>query len=112
MRLARHVRASWCAGLLVSLVALVAGVHVVDGLGMGFLYLAPAVALVLPLLAGRFVGADRLIALGAARLRQRRRAAPALAPTGRRASRAVVRGGRLVACCMARRGPPARLRTA
>jgi hypothetical protein len=32
--------------------------------------------------------------------------------TGRRAPRTVIRGGRLVACCMGRRGPPARLRIA
>lgn len=111
MRLARPARRTLYAGLLVALV-LVVGAQVLDGVGSGLLYLAPAVALVLPLLAGRFLGADRLTALSAPPVRKPRRAAPALVATGRRAPRTVVRGGRLVACCLARRGPPARVRIA
>jgi hypothetical protein len=111
MRLARPARRMLYAGLLVALV-LVVGAEVLDGVGIGLLYLAPAVALALPLLAGRFLGADRRTEWSAPPARRPRRGAPALVATGRRAPRTVIRGGRLLACCMGRRGPPARLRIA
>jgi hypothetical protein len=69
------------------------------------LYLAPAVLLALPLLGGRFVG-ERVLAAARGERRRRR---PSTAPTVSRRSPAPVRisGGRLIACALGKRGPPA-----
>jgi hypothetical protein len=79
-----------------------AGLHV-GGLDTGLLCLAPAFVLLLPLLAGRYVGERVLAPLRAA---VRRATARALR-LPRRAARLVPRGGLLVGCSLAGRAPPA-----
>ncbi len=72
-------------------------------------YAAPLVVLLLPLLAGRFVGEER-IARAAARIRRARRPRPALAAapiTWLRGMTLIPRGGRLLARALAVRPPPA-----
>jgi hypothetical protein len=80
----------------------------VAGLGTGLLLLSPALVLLLPLLAGRYVGEETLERFAARRSSPRRRASRAAsAPLPRRRPRAVlVRGGRLLAAALAQRGPP------
>lgn len=72
----------------------------------------PAFVVTLPLLAGRFVGEERIARLAAAyaaRRRRPQRAATTVAATGR-PRRVLPRGGRLLAAALAVRPPPARLR--
>ena len=96
----RHgLRAAAGAAVLLGLWLL--GLHL-GGLDTGLLFLAPAFLLLLPLLAGRYLGADRLAAC--------------VAPVGRRLAaaihvprprvRLVPRGGLLVGCSLAGRAPP------
>jgi hypothetical protein len=93
------------AGLTLAIVALgLVGVH------SDVLLAAPALVLALPLLAGRYVGEDQLARLAAAFVAAPRRAATALAPTGGPAPLSVPRGGRLIACSLAVRPPPAHAR--
>jgi hypothetical protein len=67
----------------------------------------PALALLLPLLGGRYVGEARLARL-ARRLAPRRPKRPARPGTSLpRAPRLLPRGGRLIAARLAERGPPA-----
>jgi hypothetical protein len=75
------------------------------------LYAAPLLAVALPLLAGRYVGEERIARLAGALRRPRRRLPGRVAvPAGtRRALRAVPRGGRLIAHSLAVRPPPAAL---
>jgi hypothetical protein len=68
----------------------------------------PALLLLLPLLAGRYVGEDRLARLAASFVPPRRRAGTPLAMRVRRARRTLPRGGRLIAASLAVRPPPAR----
>jgi hypothetical protein len=80
-----------------------AGPH--DGLDLGLLYLAPALLLALPLLAGRYVGEQALArVLTGTTPRQRRTSHP---PPRRPRARLLPRGGRLVAHALASRAPPA-----
>ena len=72
-------------------------------------YAAPLLVLLLPLLAGRFVGEER-IARAAARIRRARRPRPAVAAepvTWLRGMTLIPRGGRLIARALAVRPPPA-----
>ena len=78
------------------------GLHV-GGLDTGLLFLAPAFLLLLPLLAGRYVGERALAPLCAP---GRRPAARAIR-LGRPTARLVPRGGLLVGCSLAGRAPPA-----
>jgi len=78
-----------------------AGLHV-GGLDIGLLFLAPAFLLLLPLLAGRYVGERVLAAAPPAR----RAVVRALRPP-RPAALLVPRGGLLVGCSLAGRAPPA-----
>ena len=78
------------------------GLHV-GGLETGLLFLTPAFVLLLPLLAGRYVGERALAPL---RAPVRRAAARALR-LPRPATRLVPRGGLLVGCSLAGRAPPA-----
>jgi hypothetical protein len=78
------------------------GLHV-GGLDTGMLFLAPAVVLLLPLLAGRYVGERALTPLQ----RPVRRAAAAAIRLPRPRVRHVPRGGLLVGCSLAGRAPPA-----
>jgi hypothetical protein len=75
------------------------------GVSADLLLAAPALFLFLPLLAGRYVGEQRLRTLAV------RHAAPVRAPSVARAipraARALLpRGGRLIAAALAERGPP------
>jgi ABC-type amino acid transport system permease subunit len=81
-------------------------------LAPALLYSAPLLIVALPLLAGRYVGEDRIVGLAEA-ARGRRHAARALRlptpPAMRRATQIVPRGGRLIAHSLAVRPPPAAL---
>ena len=80
----------------------------------GLLFLAPALALALAMLARRYPGERRIVALGARRRRSapRRPATRVLsAPTGRAPWALVPRGSALLACALATRPPPAALRS-
>lgn len=78
-------------------------------LAPALLYAAPLLIVALPLIAGRYVGEERIVRF--ARAVQRRRRHPlarVAAPAGARwALRAVPRGGRLIAHSLAVRPPPA-----
>jgi hypothetical protein len=78
-------------------------------LAPALLYAAPLLIVALPLIAGRYVGEERIVRLARASGRRRRRSEPRVsAPAGtRRALRAVPRGGRLIAHSLAVRPPPA-----
>ena len=79
----------------------------VSGLDTGLLLLSPALSLLLPLLAGRYLGADTLERLAARGTAPRRRRRAAVAPLPRHRPRAtLIRGGRLLASARAERGPP------
>jgi hypothetical protein len=68
----------------------------------------PALLLLLPLAAGRYVGAERLARLVRRLPRPRRRAAEPRPGPRRPARRPAARGGLLIAVALGRRGPPAR----
>ena len=78
-----------------------AGLHV-GGLETGLLFLTPAFVLLLPLLAGRYVGERALTPL----VRPVRRAVAAAFHLARPRARLVPRGGLLVGCSLAGRAPP------
>jgi hypothetical protein len=86
----------------------VALAEMVTGLDTGLLLLSPALVLLLPLLAGRYLGEETLERLAArvAVPRRRRARVVALAPHHRRPHARVLRGGRLIAAALAERGPP------
>ena len=70
------------------------------------LALAPLVFLLLTLVAGRYVGEERIARLAARLQRRVPRAARRLAPRPS-PSPVLPRGGRLIAASLAQRGPPA-----
>jgi hypothetical protein len=75
------------------------------GVAEGLLYLAPALVLALPLLAGRYLGAERLSRIAKTRSRHRRRAAASpRAPLVW--GHVLPRGGLLIAASLAVRPPP------
>ena len=82
-------------------------VHGVAGVHADALIAVPALLLLLPLAAGRYVGSERLVRLvrRVARPWGRRVARPAV--SRRPARRPAPRGGLLIAVSLARRGPPA-----
>jgi hypothetical protein len=95
---------------LAALTVLLAVLQSATGVSGDVLLAAPALVLLLPLLAGRYVGEDGIARLGALLAPVRRRsvhAVPAALPL--RAPRVLARGGRLIAVALARRGPPAAL---
>ena len=79
------------------------GLHL-GGLEIGLLYMAPAFALALPLLAGRYPGEGVLVGARARRPRQRRIEPH---PVVRPPARLLPRGGLLVGHALAGRAPPA-----
>lgn len=91
---------------LAALTLLFAVVQSATGMSADVLLAAPALILLLPLLAGRYLGEDGIARLGAALAPVRRRPLAA-APAPRRAPRVLARGGRLIAEALAQRGPPA-----
>ena len=92
---------------LAALTVLFAVVQSATGIGGDVLLAAPALVLLLPLLAGLYDGDDGMARLGAIFAPARRRPVAALALPAQRAPRALPRGGRLVAMALGRRGPPA-----
>ena len=92
---------------LAALTVLLAVLQSVTGMSGDVLLAAPALVLLLPLLAGRYVGEDGIARLGTRLAPPRRRTVVALAPLPRRAPRVLARGGRLIAVALAQRGPPA-----
>lgn len=100
--------------LLLGLAALVAGVSMLPAVGVSsdVMLAAPALALVLPLLAGRYLGEEKLARLAAVFAPARQAARTARrhwAPAVRRVpSVAVPRGGALIAASLANRPPPVR----
>jgi hypothetical protein len=89
------------AGVAVLAALWLIGLHV-GGLDTGLLFLAPAFVLLLPLLAGRYVGERAL----APHVRAVRRVVVAAFRTSRPRARLVPRGGLLVGCSLAGRAPP------
>jgi hypothetical protein len=69
-------------------------------------YAAPLFVLAVPLIAGRYVGEDRLERLRCASLPRPSRVPARVAAGGRRTMVSVARGGRLIADALAERGPP------
>ena len=78
------------------------------GLNPDVLLAAPALLLFLPLLAGRYVGEERLLRVAARWRAPRVRAVSSVRPM-QRAPHALARGGRLIAAALAERAPPALL---
>jgi hypothetical protein len=68
-------------------------------------YTAPVLIVALPLVAGRYVGEERLRQLSSLERPPARRV-PAATPAVRRPAELVPRGGRLIAHSLAERGPP------
>jgi hypothetical protein len=91
---------------LAALTVLFAIVQSATGISGDVLLAAPALILLLPLLAGRYLGEDGLARLSAFVAPPRRRAAARPSPSWR-APRVLARGGRLIAVALGRRGPPA-----
>ena len=89
---------------------LVVAVLAHSGVSGDILLALPALLFALPLLAGRYVGEERLARLAAAFVPARRTGAAPLAPNTRRSPRALPRGGRLIASSLAVRPPPVALR--
>jgi hypothetical protein len=92
---------------LAALTVLFAIVQSATGISPDVLLAAPALILLLPLLAGRYVGEDGIARLSARMATPRLRPAAARAPQPRRAPLVLARGGRLIGASLARRGPPA-----
>src|SRR4051794_41827810 len=83
-------------------------VQSVTAISPDVLLAVPALLLLMPLLAGRYVGEDGLARLAGRRAAPRRRT-PARLGARPPAPRALARGGRLIAAALAERGPPAPL---
>jgi hypothetical protein len=92
---------------LAALTLLFAVVQSATGINGDVLLAAPALILLLPLLAGRYVGEDGIARLSAFMAPPRRRPVAAWAMLPGRAPRVLARGGRLIAVALAQRGPPA-----
>jgi hypothetical protein len=94
--------------LLLGLTGLTVALVAVQALtGAEVLLASPALVLALPLLAGRYVGENRIARLAARFVVPVRRAVPRLTARLPRAARVLLpRGGRLLACSLAERGPP------
>ena len=92
---------------LAALTVLFTVVQSATGISGDVLLAAPALILLLPLLAGRYVGEDGIARLCASVSPPRRRAALARLVGPLRAPAALARGGRLIAVALGRRGPPA-----
>ena len=95
--------------LLLGLTALTVALVAIQALtGAEVLLASPALVLALPLLAGRYVGEERIARLAVRFVVDAGRPARRLAARLPRAPRALLaRGGRLLAFSLAERGPPA-----
>jgi hypothetical protein len=103
MPVRRDLRPLLAVALLGVVVALAESV---TGLDSGLLLLSPALVLLLPLLLGRYLGAEQLERLVARARPARRMRAASLALPRRRPRSAAAHGGRLLAFALAERGPP------
>jgi hypothetical protein len=92
---------------LAALTLLFAVVQSATGISGDVLLAAPVLVLLLPLLAGRYVGEEGIARLCAFLAPLRRRPVAARATQPWRAPRVLARGGRLIAVALAQRGPPA-----
>jgi hypothetical protein len=99
-----------CLLFALAATALAVGVVVSLGVHTDLLLALPVVLFALPLLAGRYLGEERLARLAAAFVSRRRRGSRAVVCTARRFPRALPRGGNLIAASLAVRPPPAPLR--
>lgn len=97
----RDIRVLLAACLLALLAA---AAQSVVGLDTGLLFLAPAIVVALPLLAGRYPGARRLARMRRAQPRRWHGSTTPGALPGR--ERLLPRGGRLIAASLAVRPPP------
>jgi len=77
------------------------------GISPDLLLAVPALLLVLPLLAGRYVGSEHLARLARRGAAPRHRGAEPRPAPSRPLRRAGARGGLLIAVALGRRGPPA-----
>jgi hypothetical protein len=91
---------------LAALTLVFAVVQSATGISGDVLLAAPVLVLLLPLLAGRYLGEDGIARLCASVAPLRRRRVVACAAQPRRAPRVLARGGRLIAVALAQRGPP------
>jgi hypothetical protein len=91
---------------LAALTVLFAVLQSATGISADVLLAAPALVLLLPLLAGRYVGEAGIARLGAILAPRRRRALASRDLLPQRAPRVLARGGRLIAVALAQRGPP------
>jgi hypothetical protein len=98
-------RALRSLAFLAAVLALWIATRSVDGLTMGWLVLAPALLLLVPLLGGRYVGESTLSRLSGRRTVVRRRCIAA-APVRWRVLDAAPHGGLLLARRIAGRAPP------
>ena len=96
-----HHAARASIGVVVLAALWLLGLHV-GGLDTGLLFLAPAFVLLLPLLAGRYVGEGALAPF----VEPVRRAVAAAIHRARPRARVAPRGGLLVGCSLAGRAPP------
>lgn len=80
------------------------------GVDSDVLLALPVLLFVVPLIAGRYVGEERLARLAAACVPCHRRATGSLPTTSRRTPRALPRGGHLIATSLAVRPPPVAVR--
>src|SRR3954470_3184740 len=92
---------------LAALTVLFAVVQSATGISGDVLLAAPALILLLPLLAGHYGGEDGIARLSAFVAPPRRRPAVARLTELLRAPAVLARGGRLIAVALGRRGPPA-----
>jgi hypothetical protein len=81
-------------------------VHARTGVGADALIAVPGLLLLIPLVAGRYLGEGRLARLARRPPRPAARRAAAVAAPRRPRRRLMPRGGRLIAVALARRGPP------
>ncbi|MCW3040482.1 MAG: hypothetical protein JWM31_2387 [Solirubrobacterales bacterium] len=97
-----------CVVLFLGVLAVgIALAQTVQGVDLGLLFLAPALVLVLPLLAGRYLGERQLERLRTAFRPRRVRAPRVLRAGGPSVVRSVsAAGGALLAASLGRRGPP------
>jgi hypothetical protein len=92
---------------LAALTVLFAVVQSVTGISGDVLLAAPVLILLLPLLAGRYLGEDGIARLSAVVAPPRRRPALSRSSATLRAPRVLARGGRLIGDALGTRGPPA-----
>ncbi len=107
MRLASRLT----AGIALAITACWALALAFDGSTDVLLFLAPALLIVAPLVAGRYVGEGLIVKLAIKRARKPRRAPAPASPPSRPPATWLPRGTGLLAFSLAKRPPPPRLLT-